>query len=660
MDGKAQSPMIRLVTLLAVLGVCMVAGSYLLWTTFRTPTVSGMVNGQLTHTVERGNLLISFTERGNVKAASSVPVYCRLEGRSTIVSVVPDGTHVEEGDLLVELDSSQLAEQLNKQQISVDSASADLEQAREQVKIQESLNNSSIQKAELEVLLAEIDLEKYKDGDWPLALEKAKAEIFIAEEELARAEIEHDWTRKLAEKGYATMTKLRADSLAVEKAKVQEKQALGSLEVLEDYTRRKDLETYKSALQQAKDALDREKRQAAAEMSKVLAGERAKTSTHELSVQHLEKLQDQLAKTKIEAPQSGMVVYETGEGRRGPDRAIEAGADVFENQLLMKLPDVTSMAVDVQVHESWVDQVTEGQAALVSFDSQPNMKMSAKVTKVGVLPDHVNRWLNPDLKVYKTELVIEETEEGASLLKPGMSAKVQILIKKLTGVLFVPIQSVTTVDKDQVVYALDGGKFVPRRIECGRANESFIEILSGVEAGTVVMLNAPPPKGGDTTEEVPDFEEVEKPDRNGNGRDPRSFANPGRGGSGGRERAGGGSRAGGRGAQAGSGARHPGGGSRGAASAGSGERRPGGPGSSKAGGGERRPGGPGSSKAGGGERRPGGPGSSKAGGGERRPGGSGSSKAGAARPEAGSGDGSGGATTRSGSNSNASGGKAER
>ena len=179
---------------------------------------------------------------------------------------------------------------------------------------------------------------------------------------------------------------------------------------------------------------------------------------------------------------------------------IEKGAQVHENQPLFCLPDVSTMAVDVEVHESWVDQVNGDLPALASIDALPNLNLKGRVSKVGILPDSVNRLLNPDLKVYLTEITIEDNPQ-VKLLRPGMSAKVQVIITILQDVLYVPIQSVTTINKQQVCYVLEGGDFVPRPVQGGKYNESFIEIVSGLEEGGILQLNAPPPQGGRQTAE---------------------------------------------------------------------------------------------------------------------------------------------------------------
>jgi len=53
-----------------------------------------------------------------------------------------------------------------------------------------------------------------------------------------------------------------------------------------------------------------------------------------------------------------------------------------------------------------------------------------------VLPDSQNRWLNPDLKVYLTTITIDGTHDW---VKPGMSAKVEILVDRLADVVYVPV-----------------------------------------------------------------------------------------------------------------------------------------------------------------------------------------------------------------------------
>jgi HlyD family secretion protein len=460
------------------------------------PKDSVSVAGELTYDVSQGDLRISFTERGNVKASRSLPIYSQLEGEHTILSLVAEGVNVREGDVLVELDVSDLQQQLNQQQIAVDTAAADYLQAEELLEIQRSSCESEIQKAKLDLHLAELDLEKYLSpkGEYELAMMKSNADMTIAEEELTRARNTLEWTQKLADRGYVSGTELIADRLNESKAKVQLDQAIGGKALLENFTHKKDMAKYESGVSEGRAALERSGRKSKATITQYEAAKKGKESTLNLSRRRLAKLQDQIAKGTITAPQDGMVVYPNVEPWRR-ERMIMQGSTVHESQRLMDLPDISTMAVDVQVHESWVDQVKEGLPSLVSIDALPNINLRGNVTRVGLLPDSVNRWLNPDLKVYQTEITLDSGAD-IKLLRPGMSAKVEILIAVLKDVVYVPVQSVTTIDKQQVCFVLEGEQFVAKPVQGGRYNEAFIEIVSGLKAGDRIQLNAPAPKGG--------------------------------------------------------------------------------------------------------------------------------------------------------------------
>ena len=65
--------------------------------------------------VQRGPLRISVTERGNLKAADSVSLKSEIEGQSTILKLIPEGTVVEQGALLCELDATQQIDQRVRQ-----------------------------------------------------------------------------------------------------------------------------------------------------------------------------------------------------------------------------------------------------------------------------------------------------------------------------------------------------------------------------------------------------------------------------------------------------------------------------------------------------------------------------------------------------------------
>ena len=202
----------------------------------------------------------------------------------------------------------------------------------------------------------------------------------------------------------------------------------------------------------------------------------------------------QLTATELFAPQSGLVVYAISESRYSNESMVEEGATVRMRQELIKIPDTSRMKVIIKVHESQIGQVVEGQPAFIVLDSMPDDRFRGEVRKVALLPDSQSRWGNPNLKVYSTEIVI--TDKLPETVKPGVSARAEIVITQLPDALTVPIQCVTTLNGIQVCYVDKIGDPKPVPVEIGLYNNHSIEIISGLELGDLVLLA--PPLSADT------------------------------------------------------------------------------------------------------------------------------------------------------------------
>lgn len=96
--------------------------------------------------------------------------------------------------------------------------------------------------------------------------------------------------------------------------------------------------------------------------------------------------------------------------------------------------------------------------------------------------------MNPNLKVYSTDVLIEEDLPD---LKPGASARAEIIVTNLVNALTVPLQAVTTVKGKQVCYVQDEANLVPVPVIVGNFNDQFIEIRSGLREGSLVALTPP-------------------------------------------------------------------------------------------------------------------------------------------------------------------------
>jgi hypothetical protein len=168
---------------------------------------------------------------------------------------------------------------------------------------------------------------------------------------------------------------------------------------------------------------------------------------------------------------------------------IAEGETVSEGQTLISMPDTAAMVAEISVHETEVDKVRPGQPAVIVMDAFPDMQLTGKVLEVEPLPDQQRGWMNPDLKVYKTLVSIDGTYD---FLRSRMSCKVEILVQRLDDVNVVPITVVANRGGKKVSYVVNSqGTPEERAVQTGVFNDTFVQIVDGLEVGEKVLLNPP-------------------------------------------------------------------------------------------------------------------------------------------------------------------------
>lgn len=430
---------------------------------------------------------ILLNEKGELDALKSVDIKCEVEGRATIIWLIPEGSEVKEGDLLVRMASNEIEEKVRAEEIKAQSALASKEAAEKELLIAIDQHASDIRKAELAVRNAELELQKFEQGDRPQTLLDKQLALDLAKRQLALSESTLEDSRELLEQKFLSKRDFQRDEMAFEEAKVKVKLAEIDLKTYETYTSVKELTTLTSNLDEARKDLERTRAKSEAERAKLEANAKARAAEYNLTAERLAKLRDQQAKTEIRAPAPGLVVYDTGQGR-WDRRQITEGAEVYERQTIIKLPDTSRMKVKLRIHEAKTNKIAIGQDATVEVEGVPGQVFRGKVSKVAPLADSQDSWLNPNLKEYDTEVTLDPTSYP---LKPGVTARVEIRVKEVQHALAIPVQAVFARQGRQ--YAFVGRRpasAVPTIVELGDASDQFVQVLSGLKEGDVVLLAA--------------------------------------------------------------------------------------------------------------------------------------------------------------------------
>jgi len=521
--GPRRSGLARRFVIVCVVIVCVASVSVFGYWRYGRRLTAGAGDDTGLFAVKRGDLVISVTESGDIKAVDSTDVKCEVEGRPTIVKIVPEGTYisqedVDNGKVLVELDSSKLKEQLAQREIESATAEASYAEAKETHAIQVKQNESDIAAAELKVKFSLMDLEKYLGevmagrligrqdpnfdsasaiaslledpnslgGEAKQKMRELTGDIALSESNLQNAMYKLEWTEKLHLKQYVAQTELQRDRLDKQRLEIGKEKAEIARDLFMQYEFPKQTEQLLSDCQESQRELARTQAKARSQLAQAEAKLASSKATRELQQGRLDKLKKQLDACVIKAPAVGQVVYWSST-ERWSRVDIEQGAEVWEGAKIITIPDTSKMKVEIDVHETWVDKIEPGQQAKITVAAFPDKPFSGEVLKKAPLAGQQN-WLSPDLKVYTTDVSIEGADDS---LKTGMTAKVEVIVQELKDVLYVPIQSVVTVEEKKVCYIHTGSPPAQREVQTGLFNDSFVEIKGGLQEGDSVLLNPP-------------------------------------------------------------------------------------------------------------------------------------------------------------------------
>ncbi|MFC1780963.1 efflux RND transporter periplasmic adaptor subunit [Planctomycetota bacterium] len=492
----------------------------------------------------------------------------------TILNIVPQGTIVTQQDvddelILCELDSSSLEDNLLQEKMSLTSDEQNVVEAREAYDIQVIDNDSSIASGELRARFSLMDLQKYlgknlanrmvedvsvEDSNETInlteylapfveevrndpnilagssagqSLKQLQDNIVLAEGNLKTQQQTLAGTERLYDANFVSDLELEQDRLSLKNRRFSLETAQINLDLFLDYDFPKNAEQYLSNYIEDFRNLARIYAQCRSRVAQASARLSSAEERYTDQLDQVQLLERQIASCIIRAKSTGMVVYGTGStrdtyrmmrGRGGGNTGsssgtIAEGETVSPGQTIISIPDTSTWIAEISVHETEVDKVRAGQAALITMDAFPDQTLTGVVTEIAPLPDQSQSMMNPDLKVYATKVQIEGSHD---FLKTRMSCKVEMLVNRVRDAIVVPVTVVASSAGNKFCYVMTPeGAQQKRDVKTGVFNDIYVEVTEGLQVGEKVLLN--PPVETDMIE-IDLFEGVEAiPTINGNG-----------------------------------------------------------------------------------------------------------------------------------------------
>jgi len=157
---------------------------------------------------------------------------------------------------------------------------------------------------------------------------------------------------------------------------------------------------------------------------------------------------------------------------------LDKGAMIAPQIPIAMIANMDRVKVEIQIVEKELPKIRKGQFARVKVDAYPDKTFTGRLTELSPA-------VNPLSKTAKSEIIINNP---GHLLKPGMLARVELIVDEHKGVLVVPNKAVLKQEGKEIVFVDAGDTAKLKEVKTGFKDENKIEIISGLGPGEPVIV----------------------------------------------------------------------------------------------------------------------------------------------------------------------------
>ena len=174
-------------------------------------------------------------------------------------------------------------------------------------------------------------------------------------------------------------------------------------------------------------------------------------------------------RASIEAPFGGIVGV----------RLVSPGAYVKKGDDIVRLENISQVKLDFRVPEGYLSRLRAGETVAVRVDAYPNQTFTGKIYAIEPVVDEKTR----------TILLRARVANQGAKLRPGMFARVAVLLETRANSILVPEQAIWPQGKDAFVYKVQDGKAVLTKIVLGERRPGEVEVLKGLAPNDLVVTD---------------------------------------------------------------------------------------------------------------------------------------------------------------------------
>ncbi|MBK8902936.1 MAG: efflux RND transporter periplasmic adaptor subunit [Anaerolineaceae bacterium] len=418
-----------------------------------TPLPTPIVPEKPTYVVEQGTVVNSLQFTGRVSPVQEQDLFFKSDGFVDQV-FVQRGDQVQEGDVLAQLEITDLENQLAQANVALETAEIKLAQAEQDR--QDALAEATINRDKIALQLqgGQVNANSATLVSAQIDLENAQQRLADAEYELQKS-LDRDWEPEDVRRQYEQMVISAQESLAVAQARYNDALAGGSSSVVDRQILQQDLALADLRLEQLERGID---------PLLELDVERAR-----LDVQ---KIENQIADAQLIAPFAGEVL----------SLNVRAGsrAEAFQTAVVLAQPQ--NLEITAELGSEQLSEMNVDQPATITLRNRPEAPFSGTVRQLPYAFSGGASGGNTE----DTRVRIQFDNPPANL-SLGELATVVIVLEEKEDVLWLPPAAIRTFQGRTFVVIEEATGQRRADVRLGIESDARVEILEGVEVGEVVV-----------------------------------------------------------------------------------------------------------------------------------------------------------------------------
>lgn len=440
-----------------------------------------------TSKVRKRDFLVDVRTIGELEASQSLSISSQIRSdNGKIIYIIPDGTNVQVGDVLVKLDPTPFEEKLELLKAKLKEQQGYVATLEKGLQWEISQAEKDEKTSIFEIEGAELELNKILQGDGPLECARLKGAMNKALAKLEELQAYASDLEDLQKEGFLNPIEINNANKKLEDEQESYMAAKLQYESYINHVYPMQVKKAEAAVKQARMKQEENRKIRGHAIGKAKVEVDQALQNVELIKQQCQEAERDLVLTEIKAKSPGMVVHRE-DYRSGQRRKPRIGDVLVRNQIILDLPDLNQMTVKSKVREVDLSHVDVGKKASIEIDAYPQLQLSGTVSSIGVLAlaDHGKP---TEEKYFDIRIQLDKSD---SRVRPGMTTRVVLHSADVQDVLAIPIHSIYYEKNKAYCYVGEPKSYKKREVVAGISNEEWIEIKSGLKEGESVCL-APP------------------------------------------------------------------------------------------------------------------------------------------------------------------------